>query len=109
MSSKGYTLTDAENYSANSPGFVIPSLSTRMKFESEDIVQLMFENDSYTPGAPPHEHMWVEVLEVPAPGRYIGSLDTHPIFVKGVRYGDTINFDARHIIKFINEDGQPDI
>jgi uncharacterized protein YegJ (DUF2314 family) len=105
-----YVLRDAEQQAAAAPlTFFIPPLETRLTFEPEDSVQLIFEIDAERPDGVTNERMWVEILDVPTPGVYVGSLDTHPIFIRGVRYGDTIHFEARHIIKFINEDGQPDI
>jgi hypothetical protein len=63
-----------------------------------ELVKLIFTFDSEDPEAPRAERMWVIVDKIDAGGRFIGRLDNEPDWIKDLKLGDEVAFDARHII-----------
>ena len=67
-------------------------------------VKLIFDFSSDDPDAAEAERMWVLVDQVRKDGTFIGSLDNTPRWIKDLHPGDTIEFDARHIINTEHDD-----
>ena len=42
--------------------------------------------------------MWVLISEVKKNGTYVGTLANQPAFLNGLRHGDRIRFEPKHII-----------
>jgi hypothetical protein len=63
-----------------------------------DIVKLIFMFESSDPEAPRAERMWVIVDRIDGDGRFCGRLDNQPRWIKDLKPGDDVAFDARHII-----------
>ena len=52
--------------------------------------------------------MWVLVDKVEADERFSGRLDNHPGWIKDIKAGDPVEFDASHIISTEHDDGKGD-
>lgn len=63
-----------------------------------EVVKLIFLFDSDNPDAPCAERMWVIVDQIGPDGRFHGRLDNEPRWIEDLKLGDTLSFDARHII-----------
>ena len=61
------------------------------------MVKLIFNFESNNPYYPSAERMWVSITKVNKK-RFVGQLASMPCFIRGLVYGDTIKFEARHII-----------
>jgi hypothetical protein len=89
----GWRLADAEATHAGCPAtFWIPELIERQTLQAGDAAKLVFEGEPFT------ERMWVVVQERAPGGRYVATLDNHPVSLKGLAFGDRIAFEARHVI-----------
>jgi len=87
-------LGDAEERNtANPTTFEIPSRHERESVRIGNFVKLLFLPDHEQRG----ERMWVKVTQRKE-GRYVGTLDNHPIVVMSLEHGDTVEFGPEHIL-----------
>ena len=92
-------LNSAEAVHEEAPGsFFIPPAEKRRNLHPGDEVKLLFAFD------PPVrdfnvERMWVEV-EHAEDGRYRGRLRNNPSYLKGLTYGDTVEFGPEHVAAY---------
>lgn len=63
-----------------------------------EAVKLIFIDESGTGDAPQAERMWVIVDHIGPNGDFRGRLDNAPQWIPGLKPGDEVRFDARHII-----------
>lgn len=85
--------------------FSIPRSDERNTLKPGQLVKLHFHLKDADPGAPEAERMWVEVSEAKN-GKYRGELTNQPFFIKSLKLGDEIQFDANHVtaVYFENQD-----
>lgn len=88
---------------ANKYTFYKPSLEVLSKVSMGEVVKLMFrghgdDDDVYV------ERMWVLVDAVQPSGRFEGRLDNDPRHILGLKGGDPVSFEARHIISTEHRD-----
>lgn len=69
-----------------------------------ETVKLIFYFESDDRNAPGGERMWVVVDEVLGEGRFRGRLDNEPRYIRDLKHGDPIEFEARHIINTQHDD-----
>lgn len=86
--------------------FFKPSEADIAQIKPGENVKLVFDFSSLDPEAPEAERMWVIVEQIRPDGTFVGSLDNTPRWIKDLQPGDTIEFDARHIIN--TEHDNPD-
>lgn len=102
----GFELGDGEAMNAQHPRtFFIPSAGERTSLSPGDVVKLLF-SPAGDGGEVGGERMWVEVTEVTG-GGYIGRLDNAPVVIEGIRAGDPVAFEARHVIAVWDETPHP--
>lgn len=82
---------------ANKYTFYKPSAEAISLIKPGTEVKLVFEFDRDDPKMPNAERMWVEVLAIDGE-HFTGSLDNEPAFIKDLKYGTIIEFQAKHII-----------
>lgn len=75
--------------------FKIPALPHRQNLHIGDFAKLIFESWAGT------ERMWVKVYGIEAtnnvPSLYYGELDNEPIRMPGLKRGDKVEFEPRHV------------
>lgn len=91
---------------ANKYTFYKPSAETLSKVAVGEVVKLIFRGDGHEPDGVFVERMWVLVDAIEPGGRFVGRLDNDPQKIAGLKAGDTVRFDARHIIN--TEHDEPD-
>lgn len=84
--------------------FYKPSRETIALVKPGEVVKLIFSFESDDPDAPSAERMWVLVARVEPGGRFFGSLNNHPGWIKDLKEGDPVAFDASHIINTEHDD-----
>lgn len=105
----GWKLEDADAIAAaHKYTFFKPSRATIARVKPGEVVKLIFSFESDDPDAPSAERMWVLVDKVAADGRFSGKLDNHPGWIKDLKAGDPVEFDASHIISTEHDGGQDD-
>jgi hypothetical protein len=88
----GWTLADGvERHRLAPDTFRIPSESDRAAVQAGDLVKLIFEP---TNGIP--ERMWVTVTT--GGDQLVGTLNSDPAELHGLRAGDDVPFERHHII-----------
>lgn len=101
---KGWWLDDAYAIAEQAPySFWIPSRSVVGQLKPGNQVKLIFCFDSEDPQTPRAERMWVDVDDI-SDGAFTGSLDNEPLYMTQLSLGDTVPFEARHIIDTDIED-----
>lgn len=109
MNEKSWHLDDAEEIVKTAPfTFYKPSQEVYKKLQPGNLVKLIFKFESNEEDAPGAERMWVLITEINN-GRYKGTLDNDPRFIKDLKYQDEIEFEKRHIINTDIEDTVEDI
>jgi hypothetical protein len=94
-----WTLEDADELAAaNKYTFFKPPRDAIALVRPGDVVKLIFNFESDDPEAPGAERMWVIVDHVGLDGNFLGRLDNEPYWIKDLKLGDEVAFDARHII-----------
>lgn len=94
-------LLDARARNVENPEtFYIPSKEELKKVKKGSHVKLCWLND--TPGIlhgkkVKNERMWVKVLDKDGEF-FLGELDNDPAYTPGLKLGDRIEFEARHIL-----------
>lgn len=78
--------------------FFKPSRESIALVRPGEVVKLVFAFDSDDPDAPSAERMWVIVDQVMGGERFTGRLDNEPGWIKDLKPGDELAFEARHII-----------
>lgn len=95
----GWTLENADEVAAaNRYTFFKSPRETISLVRPGEAVKLIFAFDSDDPEAPGAERMWVIVDRIGPDGRFLGRLDNEPRWIDGLKLGDQVVFDARHII-----------
>lgn len=98
MKNNKWCLQDAQNIANEFPDrFYKPSKEVISKLKRGKVVKLIFNFESDNPYYPSAERMWVGITKVNKKG-FVGQLASMPCFIEGLGYGDTIKFEARHII-----------
>lgn len=91
-----YVIADAEELARQHPQtFRIPPLVYRQRVSPGDRVKLVFV-PTRKPGM--NERMWVRVDTCEADGSYTGTLNNAPTLDLGIRPGDLVRFEPRHVI-----------
>jgi len=106
----GWTVSDGEVSQQNSPNtFDIPPFEERSSLEIGDWAKLRFLFFTVEVNGTPinGERMWVEVISQ-KDGYYEGILINQPVFLDALKYGDTVWFEARHVIDIVRESEQED-
>lgn len=92
---KGITLlSGVEKHRDHPDTFEIPDETHKLVVCAGDYVKLMFRDEAGTV-----ERMWVEVT-----ADCVGKLANHPEKLKGVAYGEPIQFKPEHIINIIYQE-----
>ena len=87
-----WTLADGEERHRLSPeSFPIPSEGARADVQAGDLVKLIFE-----PSTGIAERMWVTVTT--GGDQLVGTLNSDPAELHGLRAGDAVPFERRHVI-----------
>jgi hypothetical protein len=98
MKNNKWCLEDAQKIADKFPdSFYKPSNEVVAKLKRGKVVKLIFNFESDNPYHPSAERMWVSITKVNKKG-FVGQLASMPCFIRGLVYGDTIKFEARHII-----------
>lgn len=84
--------------------FFKPSDADISRVKPGENVKLVFEHDPIDPQVPQAERMWVLVEQIRPDGTFVGSLNNEPCYIKDLRHGDGIEFDARHIVNTEHDD-----
>jgi hypothetical protein len=101
-------LDDASIIAAANPyTFYKPSSQAIALLRAGNAVKLIFAFESENARAPRAERMWVRIERVEA-GRYAGKLENDPRYIKDLKYGDIVEFEARHVIQMDIDDPVPD-
>jgi hypothetical protein len=105
-----WELEDVEaTAAANARSFFVPSLKNRQSKEVGDSVRLHFVLLADGKGLPRAERMWVEITGVgPSIGTYKGILTNAPAYIRSIRLGDTVEFEARHIAQILIKHDHPE-
>ncbi len=99
MTDPSWSLVDAEALAREHKyTFFKPSSETISKVQVGENVKLIFRFKSEMADAPEAERMWVIVNKMNPDGSYVGSLDNEPYWIKDLKAGDEVAFQARHII-----------
>ncbi len=98
----GYELDDAEQIHSEHPDtFYIPPLEVRSALQPGEMVKLLFrielEDDEHS-RYQEVERMWVEVVRVLNPCKYLGLLANDAYCAEDMKMGMDVVFEARHII-----------
>lgn len=94
-----WTLENADELeAANKYTFFKSSKEAISLVRPGEVVKLIFSFESEDPEAPGAERMWVIVDHVGPDGHFSGRLDNEPYWIKDLKLGDEVAFDARHII-----------
>lgn len=89
---------DVEARAAASPRtFEIPPREARAGLRVGDFGKVVFVLAAPDAGGPSGERMWLEVLEVLAPGEYRGALANDPVDFPEWAEGDEFFFAAEHV------------
>jgi len=88
--------------------FYKPSPTVISLLKPGNEVKLIFKFESEDPEAPSAERMWIELSELSG-SEYIGSLDNDPAYIKDLKHGDQITFEAKHIIDTDIDDPVPSV
>ncbi len=100
-----WRLADADAIAAEHKyTFYKPSLAVIDRVVPGEIVKLIFRFDSDDPEAPAAERMWVIVDEVRGAGRFRGRLDNEPRYIRDLKLGDPVEFEACHVISTEHDD-----
>lgn len=83
---------------ANKYTFYKPSLDVISKVCVGEVVKLIFRGHGDDASNVHVERMWVLVDAVLAGGGFEGRLDNEPKYIRGLKPGDPVCFEARHII-----------
>lgn len=86
-------LADVEQRARSYPdSFEIPGRDDREGLRLDDCAKLVFAD---------RERMWVQIVAVQfRPGKpplYTGKLVNEPVTLRGLRYGDRLKFEPRHV------------
>ena len=106
----GWTVSDGEVSHQNSPNtFEIPPFEERNSLKIGDWAKLRFLFFAVEVNGTPinGERMWVEIIGH-KDDYYQGILINQPIFLEALEYGDTLWFEARHVIDIVREADQED-
>lgn len=99
MPSQDYHLTNGEEQHEKHPEtFWIPSRDARISLIVGDSAKVIFNPSSNIGFA---ERMWVKITEVLEPGKYVGTLDNHPVNPQfnGLHLGSVVEFESCHVIQ----------
>jgi len=89
-----WSLVDAQEMAKKHPEtFKIPSTKDIKALKVGSTVKLIFDIDGDSAGG---ERMWVVITKI-APSEYVGELDNDPAVIRGLKYKDTIHFNADNI------------
>lgn len=100
-----WVLVDADPIAAeNKYTFYKPSRALIATIKPGNDVKLIFRFTSNDPAAPGGERMWVRVASLEPDGSFRGHLNNQPMHIKDLHPGDTVAFDARHIINIEDVD-----
>jgi hypothetical protein len=109
MHTKSWRLDDAETIAAAAKyTFYKPSRYVLDKLEVGNLVKLIFAFDNTEPQQPNAERMWVIITEK-SNGKFVGTLDNEPYFIKDLNPGDTIEFEEKHIINSDLDEVEPSL
>ncbi|MCG7584855.1 DUF2185 domain-containing protein [Photobacterium sp. OFAV2-7] len=109
MVRKSWKLEDAQAIADEFPyTFYKPSKEVISKLRPGNQAKLIFEFDSQEPEAPRAERMWVEITNLTEHG-FSGYLDNNPEYIQDLKYKDTVEFQACHIIDIDLDDPVPSI
>jgi len=98
MGGQNWTLDNAERLNQEAPNsFFIPSKKQREQLKQGNLVKLVFLLGEPGDDSCAVERMWVEVIEVIEPGKYMGTLSNDPHSDVGLKYGDIIHFGSQHV------------
>lgn len=92
---------------ANPNTFLIPSRAQKGLVVAGDYVKIGFIPRGGTTETVNGERMWVMVTRIEG-RKYFGVLHNEPLafFQKDLKYGDAVEFEARHIIDIIHTTGR---
>jgi hypothetical protein len=108
MDRQGWWLTDAEESQRNYPySFYKPSAAVLAQLTVGQQVKLIFEFDNPDPEGMSGERMWVTIGQIEG-DRFKGVLDNEPTELKALKFGDPVDFEARHIIQTKIDEVEPD-
>lgn len=96
-----WSLEDGEAvHAANPRSFFIPPAEHRRDIRPGEAAKLSFVagSDPSKAGADNTEQLWVQVVDVGSVGFYRGRLDDDPRVVRGLKDGDVVDFEARHVV-----------
>lgn len=103
-----WQLEDAATIAAANPyTFYRPSTEAIALLRPGDLVKLIFMFESQNPEAPRAERMWVRITHLEE-NRFRGELDNDPLYIGDLKYGDPVEFEARHVIQASVDDPRPD-
>lgn len=106
---KSWHLVDAEQIAKEAKyTFYKPSKAVYEKLQPGNVVKLIFEFESDEEYVASAERMWVLIIEINA-GKYKGTLDNEPLYIKDLKYEDEIEFEEKHIIATDIEDPEESI
>ncbi len=97
----GWSLEDGEAVHELYPrSFFIPQAEHRADIRPGETAKLSFVtgDDPTKAGDDNTEQLWVEVVSVAGQGFYRGRLDDDPRVVPGLKDGDIVDFEARHVV-----------
>lgn len=96
-----WSLEDGEAVHAAHPrSFFIPPAPHREDIRVGEAAKLSFVVGPDPTKADGHnaEQLWVEVVEHARDGSYVGKLDDDPRIVRGLKDGDMVDFEPRHVV-----------
>jgi uncharacterized protein YegJ (DUF2314 family) len=93
MTAAAIILLDGDEQHKRHPEtFWMPPLAERQALREGDLVKLVFM------GEPVPERMWVRVMMRDPEGNYYGTLDSQPVGLDFIEYGDEVHFAACNVI-----------
>lgn len=102
-------LEDARELAEAAPyTFYLPSPEVIALLQPGDEVKLIFHCDEDNEDDYSAERMWVRITEIDG-DEFCGVLDNEPVYIKGLRPGDEIEFTSYHIINTQLDDPVPSL
>jgi len=97
----------AQRHKENPESFPIPSDDDIAALSAGDTVKIIFEFCEKQPGRPLGERMFVRIVERHGAG-FMGTLDSEPQLMVGLKADDLIAFFAHHIVQIFDPNNVAD-
>lgn len=92
-----YELVDAEERSRQYYTFEIPDEAERKSLAPGTFAKVIFDDQ---------ERMWLQVEGKDEKGRYVGVLKNQPALTEGLKWGDRVTFEPRHVCDLMSPRSQ---